>query len=126
MFENIAKWVEWKDSPNGPVVVDAWTDEEMEEMQKQPVKLPGVCTEFTSLPASAHLDMRGVAKLLKRSTKSIQRAIQRGDLPKPFRFMGKCVWLAGVIVQHLESKQKAALQLDAKRKERLARHALLT
>jgi hypothetical protein len=36
--------------------------------------------------------------------------------------MGKCVWLAGVIIDHFVEKQKAALQLDAKRKERLSRH----
>jgi len=126
MIERIATWLELKDTPEGPEIVNAYTEEELEANAREPVVTPGIHTEFTSLPASAHVDMRGVARLLKRSTKSIQRAIQRGDLPKPFRFMGKCVWLAGVIVQHLESKQKAALQLDAKRKERLSRHALLT
>lgn len=70
----------------------------------------GVCVEFASLPPNAFIDIFGMARMLKRSTKSVQRAVRRGDLPAPFKFLGKLTWLAGSIVEHLRKKQEAALR----------------
>jgi hypothetical protein len=99
-----------------------YTTAELAAMESMYSQTSGVCVDLATIPVNAQLDMRALARIFKRSKKSIQRAIRRGDLPKPFRFMGKCVWLAGVILDHFTAKQKAALQLDAKRKERLSRH----
>jgi hypothetical protein len=66
----------------------------------------GVCVEFAVLPPNAYINIDGVAKILKRSTKSVQRAVRRGDLPAPFKFFGKRTWLAGGIVEHLKKKQE--------------------
>jgi hypothetical protein len=74
----------------------------------------GVCVEFATLPPDAHIDMVSVARILKRSTKSVQRAVRRGDLPAPFKFLGKLTWTAGVIVEHIREKQRDALQVAAR------------
>ena len=106
----------------GPVVVGAMTAAEIEAQGKE-AKPSGICHDIATLPADAQIDMRALGKMFGRSTKSIQRAIRRGDLPRPFRFMGKCVWLAGTIIEHLRSKQQAALEKAAKHAKRLERHA---
>jgi len=82
----------------------------------------GACVEFATLPPNAHIDLRTLAKMLKRSTKSVQRAVRRGDLPAPFKFLGKLTWMAGVIVEHLKQKQEAVLQYAARRDAKLLRH----
>jgi hypothetical protein len=122
MNSDIAHWLVVEDTTEGQRVVEAYTDAELNAMQAINANPSGVCIDLATLPVNAQLDMHALAKIFKRSKKSIQRAIRRGDLPKPFRMMGKCVWLAGVIIDHFVEKQKAALQLDEKRKERLSRH----
>lgn len=83
----------------------------------------GACVEFANLPPNAHIDLRTLAKMLKRSTKSVQRAVRRGDLPAPFKFLGKLTWMAGVIVEHLKQKQEAVLHVAARRDAKLLKHA---
>jgi hypothetical protein len=116
-------WLQVEDTEYGPVVVNAFTTAELEKMDREARLRSGICQDLATLPANAHLDMRALAKILKRSTKSIERAVRRGDLPKPFRFMGKCVWLAGVIVEHLKAKQAAALETAERQAKRRERHA---
>jgi hypothetical protein len=122
MDSEIAHWLVVEDTAEGQRVVEAYTDAELNAMQASNASPSGVCIDLATMPVNAQLDMHALAKIFKRSKKSIQRAIRRGDLPKPFRMMGKCVWLAGVIIDHFVEKQRGALQLDAKRKERLSRH----
>ncbi|MHC4253159.1 MAG: hypothetical protein ACYS9X_28915, partial [Planctomycetota bacterium] len=40
----------------------------------------------------------------------------RGDLPPPFQFGGKHVWLVGAILDHLTARQ-AAVVAEAKRRD---------
>ena len=83
----------------------------------------GACVEFATLPPNAHIDLRTLARMLKRSTKSVQRAVRRGDLPAPFKFLGKLTWMAGIIVKHLNEKQEAVLEYAARRDANLLKHA---
>ena len=38
---------------------------------------------------------------------TIKRAVERGELPRPVRLMGKNTWTAGAIVRHLEARLEA-------------------
>jgi hypothetical protein len=116
-------WLEIEETAYGPVVVNAYTAAEIEKMEREERRSPGICQDLAKLPPNAHIDMRALAKILRRSTKSIQRAIRREDLPKPFRFMGKCVWMAGIIVEHLQAKQKLVLETAERQAKRRERHA---
>lgn len=113
---------EVEETEYGPVVVGALTRSEIEAQGRKVEPGSGICRDIASLPATAHIDQRALAKVLGRSTKSIQRAIRRGDLPRPFRFMGKCVWLVGSIIEHLQAKQKAALEKAVRHAKQLERH----
>ena len=83
----------------------------------------GVCVEFATLPPNAYIDIFGMARMLKRSTKSVQRAVRRGDLPAPFKFLGKLTWLAGSVVEHMKVRQEAVLQLAAQLQSRRLKHS---
>jgi len=116
-MNTFATWIRTELTADGPEVVEALTDEEMNDRSASPI-----CVELATLPSDAHLDMRALAKILRRSTKSVERAVRRGDLPAPFTFLGKNTWLVGTIVQHLRTKQEAVAKLAAKRAAQLDRH----
>lgn len=82
----------------------------------------GICDGLARLPAKVHLDTAALARILHRSKKSVQRAVRRGELPAPFKFLGRHCWLAGVIVEHLTARQEAALRELEKHARSRARH----
>jgi len=47
----------------------------------------GVVVDLAAFPGNAHIDVEALAKILHRHKRSITRAIYRGELPPPFRFM---------------------------------------
>lgn len=85
--------------------------------------LPGVVTALAELPPDSQLDAKALGILFGRCKKSIQRAVRRGELPPPFRFMGKHVWLAETIVLHMKARQEAAVKTAARRTIKLSEHA---
>ena len=74
-----------------------------------------VLTGLAELPPEAEVDTAALGRILGRSRKTIQRAVRRGELPAPFRFMGRNVWLVSAILDHFRARQKAALKLQAQR-----------
>jgi hypothetical protein len=84
-----------------------------------PVPSYGACTEIASMPPNSHLDVVALASILGRCKKSIQRAVRRGELPAPFTFMGRHVWLAGKIVDHLQKRQDDALRQAERRARKI-------
>ena len=82
----------------------------------------GIVTELATLPPEAHLDGEALGRMLGRCRKSIQRAVRRGELPPPFKFMGRHVWLVKTILDHMKARQNAALQLLERRVVRMERH----
>jgi len=79
----------------------------------------GICSDLAYMVPNAHLDVTALALILGRCKKSIQRAVRRGELPRPFTFMGRHVWLAGKIVEHLQKLQNEALQLAERRDRKI-------
>jgi hypothetical protein len=82
----------------------------------------GVCVELATLPAGAHLDAAALARILGRCKKSIQRAARRGELPPPIKFLGRDIWLAGTIQEHLAARQNRALQKAIRRDREIRQH----
>ena len=75
----------------------------------------GIVTGLAELPREAHVNIRALARMLGRSVRSVERAVRRGELPPPFRFMGRRVWIAGTIIDHMAARQQAALRLVERR-----------
>jgi len=75
-----------------------------------------VVAEFGELGPGALVTEAGLARMFGKHPASIKRAVDRGELPRPTRLMGKPTWTAGKIVEHIESRQDAA----AREAERMA------
>lgn len=79
----------------------------------------GVVTGIADLPGNAYIDSKELGRLIGRCKKSIQRAVRRGELPPPVKFMGRHVWLVKTILDHFEERQRAACQQMKQRQTRL-------
>ena len=79
-----------------------------------------VLTDLANLPKEAHVGSAALAKLLGVCKKSIERAVRRDELPRPFRMGGKSVWLVRTILDHFQCRQNAALVKQDARKKKLA------
>ena len=53
-----------------------------------------VITELAELSPEAQVDATALAAILGRSKKTITRAVRRGELPAPTKFLGKHFFLA--------------------------------
>jgi len=101
------------------------TLEQKDRYEEDPVhEGGGVITFLTELPPDAYLDSETLGRLLGRCKKSIQRATRRGELPPPFKFLGRNVWLVKTILEHMEARQEAACRKVDRRVHRLDRDVL--
>ena len=75
---------------------------------------------LAQLPREQFLDAGALAKLLGCHRKTIWRTARRGELPEPFRFMGRLGWTAGAIADHLEARQAEALRQASRRNSKRA------
>lgn len=75
----------------------------------------GIYEELGRLPPNTVVTEVGVARMFRRCTASIKAAVERGELPRPVRIMGKPTWTAGTITRHIEEM----LQAEAKKFSRL-------
>ena len=63
---------------------------------------------LASLPPKTLVTEDGLAKLLgKGCRETIKRAVERGELPRPIRLMGKNTWTVDVIIHHIEDQLAA-------------------
>ncbi len=67
-----------------------------------------IVAELGELGRGALVTETGLARMLNRHPASIKRAIDRDELPRPTRLMGKPCWTAGKIIEHLEARQETA------------------
>lgn len=97
--------------------LECYTDEEIAHMEweyqksqhaKRASKLHGVVDVLGTLPAGTLIMEKGLAEMLGKCTASIKAAVERGELPRPVRLMGKNTWTAGTIIKHMESRIEAA------------------
>jgi hypothetical protein len=85
-------------------------DTDVEMKTDLPAREHGVVTELAKLPPQAHVDSQALGQMLGRCKKSVQRAVRRGELPPPFKFMGRHVWLVKTLLEHMQGQQDAVLQ----------------
>jgi len=68
-----------------------------------------VISAFATLPPGTLLSRKGVAKILRRHEKAVERGIDRGELPPPsLRMAGRDFWQAGAIQAHIEARIQEA------------------
>lgn len=97
-----------------------------EEQQNDAVNVlgvHGVVEALGTLAPGAILEENALAKMFGRHPASIKRAVQRGELPPPTRLLGKPIWTAGRIVNHVEKRLEKAAQEGEKDAARIARLA---
>ena len=68
----------------------------------------GIIAELGELPPGAFVSEGGLARMAGKHKVSIKRAVDRGELPPPVKFLGECGWTAGAIVRHIEKRLEAA------------------
>jgi len=81
----------------------------------------GVVRELGELPPGAILEEEAVARMFNRHPASVKRAVARGELPPPTRFLGKPRWTAGAILAHLDTRLESARREAEKEAARISR-----
>jgi hypothetical protein len=77
----------------------------------------GICAEIGALPAGALVTERGLAALLGKATRSVRRAVGRGELPPPIRMLGEPRWTVGTILRHIDKRlENAAREAEQERR----------
>jgi hypothetical protein len=79
-----------------------------------------VVTELATMPPDSHLDVDALARILGRHKKTVQRSVRRGELPRPFKLLGRSTWTARTIVAHLAELQARALAGQKQHEHRIA------
>mgnify|MGYP001127876166 CR=1 FL=1 len=77
----------------------------------------GIVTRLGEVPPGSIITEEGLAVILGRHPVSIKRAVERGELPPPVRLLGKPVWTASFVLNHLEGRLRKAGD-ERKRDER--------
>lgn len=62
------------------------------------------------LPSRAIVTEPVLARMLGKHPVSIQRAVERGELPPSVRLMGKPVWTVGSLIDYIEKRLEVARQ----------------
>lgn len=75
----------------------------------------GISTALALLPEGAILNLAALARILGRHPKSVERSIRRAELPQGIRLLGRRVWLAGALQQHLHARQEEAIRAARRR-----------
>ena len=73
-------------------------------------ELPGVVAVLGTLGAGALVTEAGLAAMMDRHPTSIKRAVARGELPVPVRFMGEPTWTVGALLKFFERRLEEAAQ----------------
>lgn len=99
--------------------MDAATNAVLDESEA--VQKSGVWRELGDLPAGAVVSRKGLAEIFGKHEASIDRAIQREELPPPIRFLGGPVWTAGAILAHINSRLEQAQEAAEEAERELSR-----
>ncbi len=59
---------------------------------------------------SGIVNKEALAAIFGKSERSIERAVQRGELPPPTPLFGQSTWTAGAIIRHIEGRLAAEAQ----------------
>ncbi len=82
----------------------------------------GLCTQLGSLPPGTLVTLPALATMLCRHKRSIERAVQRRELPPPTRMMGRKTWTIGAVLAHVEKRLKEAAREAERHRRQIERH----
>lgn len=82
-----------------------------------------ILSELAALPAKTLIDDRTLAGMLRVSTRTISRWVQRGDIPTPARLGGRKLWMAGGLLAYVEQQIAAADTFTQRRKKEALKRA---
>lgn len=71
-----------------------------------------------NLPPTELINVVGLAKILGRCKKSIERAIRRGELPPPIKMMGRHTWSVQQLNDHFQKRIDHVTKLEQRRQAR--------
>lgn len=83
----------------------------------------GIVKALGELPPGAILAEEDVARIFRRHSVSVKRAVERGELPPPVRLFGRPCWTASAILAHLDARLEAAKREAERESARFARHS---
>jgi hypothetical protein len=72
----------------------------------------GIVSRLAELPRGAIVYKEAMADIFMRHPASIDRAVQRGELPPPTKMFGKKAWTAGCVLDHIQSRLEHAASED--------------
>jgi hypothetical protein len=82
---------------------------------------PSSLREFGELADHDVITEEELADAFGKHPISIKRALERGELPPPVRFLGKRAWTAGAIRKHLQNRLTEALDEHNRTTSRIRR-----
>jgi len=115
METEYAKWVITEETPEGRRVVEAYTDAEMAAMESMTTESRGICVDLATMPEKSIIDEVALARILRVTTRTIRRMVQRHEIPPPVNLAGKSVWFAGNILSHIQTRVDRSAK-DAERR----------
>jgi len=68
----------------------------------------GIIQELGTLPPKSIINEEALARILQRHPATVKRAVARGELPPPIRFLGAPAWTVEVILRHLDKLLEVA------------------
>lgn len=80
-----------------------------------------IVEELGELSPGTVIDKKALAKIFNRCTTSVDRAIERGELPAPVKILGKPRWTVKSILDYIGDRLRTAQEEAEKEKLRLAR-----
>ncbi len=83
-----------------------------------PLNQSGVVAELGMFGDDALLNLEAMARIFDRHPRSIMRAVERGDLPHPFKSIGEKRWRVGNIRDLMRKKQAEAIRQAENREKR--------
>lgn len=111
MSDDTSKILALPAATSAPVVQDVEGTPEEDALDSG----PGVFEELGRLPPGTIVTEDALARMLGRGCReSIRRAVGRCELPAPVRLLGKNVWTAKAIVQHVEERLAAVARCHAR------------
>lgn len=87
-------------------------------MNSEPTTAPAPPTAAPGLRALTDLDPRApltateLAAVLGCHVKTVHRSVSKGELPAPFKFLGRKRWTAGAVLDFMAKRQAAAISAD--------------
>jgi len=70
----------------------------------------GIVEALGKMPRESIITEEALAEIFNRHPVSIKRAVSRGELPPSTRLLGKPVWTAGTILDHITKRLDTAKQ----------------